>query len=144
MRLAYCWNGALIDRRKMSEIAREEGNTLLADLLKTPLGGRRCEITGLQRRADLNGKTGVASRYLPKAGRYVVTEEYTREQMQVRPVNLKRRDRTPMDCGKFLKYMGTAPDGGNMWSDMNLFRSKEEAEQHHSRFITGRLDGSTE
>ena len=89
------------------EAAAVGGNPSLAHLLSTELGGRRCEITGLVKCPDLNGKTGIAGKYHYDADRYEVVIEQDEEEKQrqhpppvlVRTANLKRRDRTPDDCG---------------------------------------------
>ena len=91
------------------EAAAVGGNTSLAHLLSTELGGRRCEITGLVKCPDLNGKTGIAGKFHYNADRYEVVIEQDVEGKQqrqpppppilVRTANLKRRDRTPDDCG---------------------------------------------
>ena len=79
--------------------AQRAGNSAMANLLQTPLGGRRCEISGLQKRPDLNGLTGVAYKYLPDVDRYAVCIETTKEEFNVKSCNLTRRDRTPADPG---------------------------------------------
>ena len=53
--------------------------------------GDKVIITGLQKRPDLNGKSGIITRNLSNAGRYgVVVEGYPNE-VTVRPVNLLRQ-----------------------------------------------------
>lgn len=49
--------------------AESVGNHKLARLLRTPLGGRRCEIIGLVGRPDLNGMTAVVYQCVGKRGR---------------------------------------------------------------------------
>ena len=78
-----------------------EGYDELADLLSTELGGRRCEIIGLQNRADLNGQTCLVDKY--SNGRYKVVLESTEEEFAVKSKNLLRRDRTPTDCGYYIE-----------------------------------------
>ena len=87
-------------------ILSQTGNKDFAHLVRMPLGGRRCEIVGLKGRVDLNGWTGIAAGYDPKLERYEFQVEHTNEWIKIRPVNLKRRDRTPVDPGKYYGYMG--------------------------------------
>ena len=80
------------------------GNTKLANLLKSEFGGRRCEIINLPNHSDLIGKTCVVEKYLPDKDRYKVVFEVSKEVGLVGPQNLKRRDRTPDDCGSYITY----------------------------------------
>jgi hypothetical protein len=86
------------------EAALLQGNTKLGNLLKSELGGRRCEIISLPNRPDLIGETCVVEKYLPEKGRYKVIFEMSKEMGLVGPQNLKRRDRTPDDCGYYITY----------------------------------------
>ncbi|EJK43776.1 hypothetical protein THAOC_37752 [Thalassiosira oceanica] len=77
----------------------------LADLLVSELGGRRCEIVNLSSRPELNGKTCVADEHLPDSNEYKVTlETKSKEALVLSPDNLKRRDRTPQDCGYYIEF----------------------------------------
>ena len=81
----------------------------LAWLVRTPMGGRRCEVVGLKGRADLNGKYGVVGRYFSKEDRYAVTvtlEEGKTEICKIRSVNIRRKDRTPKD---YMDLKGAMP-----------------------------------
>ncbi|KAL9187527.1 hypothetical protein ACHAXT_001630 [Thalassiosira profunda] len=98
-----------------------QGNTKLATLMKSEFGGRRCEIINLHNRLDLVGKTCVVEKYLPDRDRYKVIFERSQEAGLVRPENLKRRDRTPDDCGYYIEYK----NGRNERRD---FASKEECQ----------------
>jgi RING-type zinc-finger/Ankyrin repeats (many copies) len=76
------------------------GNEVLMELLESDLGGRRCEIVGLEKSPGLNGKTGVATQYLPHKDRYVIQlllDEPYPKAVLVRSTNLKRRDYTTID-----------------------------------------------
>ena len=85
--------------------ARQAGKTELAKLLESELGGRRCEIVDLTSRPELNGKTCVADEYLPDSNEYKVTlETKSKEVLVLGPDNLKRRDRTPQDCGYYIEF----------------------------------------
>ncbi|EJK74614.1 hypothetical protein THAOC_03698 [Thalassiosira oceanica] len=85
--------------------ARDEGEHELATLLSSELGGRRCEIVNLSSQSELNGKTCVADEYLPDSNQYKVTlETKSKEVLVLSPDNLKRRDRTPQDCGYYIEY----------------------------------------
>ena len=87
-------------------IARNKGSDSIAKLLRSPLGGRRCEIVGLVKRTELNGLTCIATRYLPNLDRYVVEFEWTNDVMKVKPENLKRRDRVRTDSGIYVSTKG--------------------------------------
>jgi len=125
------WGAAKeLNNEHATDIAyRESRNKPLANLLKSPLGGRRCEIFGLESRSDLNGRTCVAVRYFKDDDRYAIrVGEYPPEDennevyvnkddkgsfkfefVKVKCSNLKRRDRTHIDPGyvvKFLRYSG--------------------------------------
>ncbi|EJK43783.1 hypothetical protein THAOC_37739, partial [Thalassiosira oceanica] len=77
----------------------------LANLIESELGGRRCEIINLSSRPELNGKTCVADEYLPASNQYKVTlENIAKEVLVLGPDNLKRRDRTPQDCGYYTEF----------------------------------------
>jgi hypothetical protein len=97
------------------------GNTQFANLLKSEFGGRRCEIINLPKHPDLNSKTCVVEKYLPDKGRYKVVFETSQEVGLVGPENLKRRDRTPDDCGYYISYE-------NGRTTRHDFASKEECQ----------------
>ena len=85
--------------------ARQNGHHEIADLIKSELGGRRCEIINLTSRPDLNGKTCVVDEYLPDSDQYKVTlETKSKDVLVIGPGNLKRRDRTPQDCGYYVEF----------------------------------------
>jgi hypothetical protein len=75
-------------------------NTALLELVAYELGGRRCEIVGLQKNPELNGKIGVTTQHLPNKERYVFQffDVPNSKPVQVRPANLKRRDYTMDDA----------------------------------------------
>ena len=86
-------------------VARRAGAHELANLLKSELGGRRCEIVDLSSRPELNGKTCVADEYLPDSNQYKVSlENKSKEVLVLGSDNLKRRDRTPQDCGYYIEF----------------------------------------
>ncbi|EJK66949.1 hypothetical protein THAOC_12077 [Thalassiosira oceanica] len=108
-RLLLSWGATLIhdgaERRRCLNKAREWGYHKLADLLESELGGRRCEIVNHSSRPELNGKTCVVDEYLPGSNQYNVTLEMKRKDVLVLgPDNLKRRDRTPQDCGYYVEF----------------------------------------
>ena len=73
--------------------------------MKSELGGRRCEIVNLLSRPELNGSTCVADEYLPDSNQYKVTlESKSKKVLVLSPDNLKRRDRTPQDCGYYVDF----------------------------------------
>ena len=84
---------------KMFENPADFDGSPVLEWIKTPLGGRRCELIGLQQDPAINGMVGVAGDYKKDKDRYVFTTEGTNRKILVRPRNLKRRDRTPSDPG---------------------------------------------
>ncbi|EJK54645.1 hypothetical protein THAOC_25709 [Thalassiosira oceanica] len=80
-------------------------NLKLANLLDSEFGGRRCEIVNHSSRPELNGKTCINDEYLPDSNQYKVTlETKSKEVLVLGPDNLKRRDRTPQDCGYYIEF----------------------------------------
>ncbi|EJK45029.1 hypothetical protein THAOC_36384 [Thalassiosira oceanica] len=85
-------------------------------LFDDPLVARRCEIVNLSgNNSHLNGRVGVVVKYLegydetlsrPAMGsdRFKFVFENSKEACVARRENLKRRDRTPLDCGYWLTY----------------------------------------
>ena len=73
--------------------------------MESELEGRRCEIINLASRPELNGRTCVADEYLLNSNQYKVTlETKSKEVLVLGPQNLKRRDRTPQDCGYYIEF----------------------------------------
>ncbi|EJK46113.1 hypothetical protein THAOC_35239, partial [Thalassiosira oceanica] len=110
LRLLLSWGASFFpeegrSREDVVSSARKYGQRVLADLLESELGGRRCEITNLSALPELNGKTCVADEYLPASNQYKVTlENKTKEVLVLGPGNLTRRDRTPQDCGYYIEF----------------------------------------
>ena len=107
--LLSCGASFIPDRGSSKEccihIARKNGEHELANLIESDLGGRRCEISNLSSRPELNGKTCVADQYLPDSNKYRVTLETKRKEVLILSTdNLKRRDRTPQDCGYYIEF----------------------------------------
>ncbi|EJK49545.1 hypothetical protein THAOC_31567 [Thalassiosira oceanica] len=114
--------------------ARKCGRPKLANLLESELGGRRCQIFNLSTQPELNGKTCVADEYLHESNRYRVTlETKSKKVLVLCPDNLKRRDRTPQDCGYYIEFK----NGRTIRHD---FDSSEECQA----FVTALNDGKTE
>mmetsp|Transcript_2931 Transcript_2931/g.5826 ORF Transcript_2931/g.5826 Transcript_2931/m.5826 type:complete len:420 (-) Transcript_2931:112-1371(-) len=81
-----------------------EGNTAVANLISSELGGRRCKmVSAPDNRDDLVGKTCVVGRHIKKSGQYEVTVEFTNESLLLGADNLERYDRTPQDPGYFVE-----------------------------------------
>ena len=97
-------NNARKSKDDFIKFALEKGNSKIANLVKSEFGGRRCEIINMPNQPDLIGKTCVVEKYLPNKSRYKVIFEATKEAGLVGPHNLKRRDRTPDDCGYYITY----------------------------------------
>jgi len=110
VRLLLSWGASFFSENGFSRedciyTARNRGEHGLANLLESELGGRRCEIINLTSKPELNGKTCVADEYLPDTNQYEVTlENKTKEVLILDPENLKRRDRTPQDCGYYVEF----------------------------------------
>ena len=97
--------GEGFSREYCASRALEIGEYGLANLFKSELGGRRCEIVNLTSRPEINGQTCVVDEYLPTSNQYKVTlESKDKEVLLIGPDNLKRRDRTPQDCGYYIEY----------------------------------------
>jgi len=109
-RLLLSWGASFFSegdcsKRKCVAEARSDNRHDIAHLLESELGGRRCEIVNLSPRPELNGKTCVADEYLPGSNQYRVTlETKSREALILDPDNLRRRDRTPQDCGYYIEF----------------------------------------
>ncbi|EJK47546.1 hypothetical protein THAOC_33724, partial [Thalassiosira oceanica] len=109
-RLFLSWGASFFSegdfsKRKCIAGARSANNHEIADLVESELGGRRCEIVNLSPRPELNGKTCIADEYLPGSNQYRVTlETKSREALILDPENLRRRDRTPRDCGHYIEF----------------------------------------
>ncbi|EJK63662.1 hypothetical protein THAOC_15668 [Thalassiosira oceanica] len=109
-RLLLSWGASFFSegdcsKRKCVAVARSDSKHVVADLLDSELGGRRSEIVNLSPRPELNGKTCVADEYLPGSNQYRVTlETKSKEALILDPENLRRRDRTPQDCGYYIGF----------------------------------------
>ena len=111
IRLLLSWGASFFSdkegcsREECVSSARKYCADKLANLIESELGGRRCEIVNLTSRPELNGKTCVAEEYLPDTNQYKVTlETKTKEVLVLHADNLKRRDRTPQDCGYYVEF----------------------------------------
>ena len=110
VRLLLSWGANFFLERFSSRVecasnAREHGKNKLANLMEFELGGRRCEIVNLSSRPEFNGKTCVVDEYLPDSNQYKVTlENKGKEVLVLSRENLKRRDRTPQDCGYYIEF----------------------------------------
>jgi len=104
-RLALEWGATTAGRHVVAllEGSESEREVFTATLLRSELGGRRCEVVG-HGRSDLNGNTCVADEHLPEKDEYRVTMEHSREELVLSHENLKRRDRTPRDPGYFVEF----------------------------------------
>ena len=114
-------NSATQSKDDFIAMALRNGNSKLANIVKSEFGGRWCEIINLPNRPDLIGKTCVVEKFLSNKNRYKVIFEASKEVGLVGPQNLKRRDRTPDDCGYYVTYK-------NGRSTRHEFSSKEECQ----------------
>ena len=105
-------------------------------LISSEFGGRRCEVINLPNHPQLNGKTCVVEKYIAKKERYKVIFEGSGNAALVGPNNLKRRDRTPLDCGYYITFKN-----GRM--SRREFTTKEECQDYVSS-LGGDVKESTE
>ena len=86
-------------------------------------------------RSDWQDMCGRKVWYLPSKGRYKVIFEVSKEAGLVAPQNLKRRDRTPDDCGYYISYK-------NGKTTRHDFASKEECQAFVASLTEGeKLEG---
>jgi len=122
----------LSEREVFIEMCNISGNNKLANLVSSEFGGRRCEVINLPNHPQLNGKTCVVEKYITKKDRYKVIFEGLGNAALVGPNNLKRRDRTPSDCGYYITFKN-----GRM--SRREFATKEECQAY-----VASLDSSSE
>ena len=109
--------------KALSQKAYIHGNMQLSKLLLHEFGGRRCEIINLEKNPKFNGRVCVVEKWLPQKLKYKIIFEGSGDAGLVGPDNLKRRDRTPTDCGYYITY----EDDCIMRRD---FASKEECQAY--------------
>jgi len=80
------------------------GENKLTKLISSEFGGRRCEVINLPNHPQLNGKTCVVEKYITKKDKYKIIFEGLGNAALVGPNNLKRRDRTTLDCGYYISF----------------------------------------
>jgi len=121
----------ITDRELFVEIIQKlRDTTKLANLISSEFGGRRCELINLPNHPHLNGKTCVVEKYITTKDKYKIIFEGSGNAALVGPNNLKRRDRTPLDCGYYISFKN-----GKM--SRRDFATKEECRE----FVTS-LDSS--
>ena len=120
-------------------VAMKSGNTKLANLISSEFGGRRCEVINLPNHPQLNGKACVVEKYITKKDKYKIIFEGSGDAALVGPNNLKRRDRTPLDCGYFITFKN-----GRM--SRREFATKEECQAYVSSLdnSSGDIKGTAE
>lgn len=118
-RLLLTW-GATLDPQKV--IASD--NTELFQLIKAPLGGRHCVIEGLQNYTSFNGKTGVATKYLPKEDIYQFHIEGNKRSFTIGSKNLRRLDH---NAAKTSEHSGTS--AGSLSSNNEDDKTEIETEK---------------
>jgi len=99
------------------------GNNKMANLVSSEFGGRRCEVINLPNHPQLNGKTCVVEKYITKKDKYKIIFEGSGNAALVGPNNLKRHDRTPLDCGYYITFKN-----GKM--SRREFATKEECQAY--------------
>jgi len=102
---------------------KEFGNYELTKLMSSEFGGRRCEVINLPNHPQLNGKACVVEKYIAKKEKYKIKFEESGNAALVGPNNLKRRDRTPLDCGYYVSFKN-----GKM--SRREFATKEECQAY--------------
>jgi len=110
--------------------------TKLANLVSSEFGGRRCEVINLPNHPQLNGKTCVVEKHVTKKDKYKIIFEGSGNPALVGPNNLKRRDRTPLDCGYYITFKN-----GRM--SRRDFATKEECQAYVSS-LGGDVKGTVE
>ena len=113
----------LDDREAFIETCSVCNNNKLANLVSSEFGGRRCEVINLPNHPQLNGKTCVVEKYIAKKDKYKIVFEGSGDAALVGPNNLKRRDRTPLDCGYYISFKN-----GRM--SRREFATKEECQAY--------------
>ena len=115
--------GGLSDREAFIRTCIMSGNNKMANLISSEFGGRRCEVINLPNHPQLNGKTCVVEKYITKKDKYKIIFEGSGNAALVGPNNLKRRDRTPLDCGYYITFKN-----GRM--SRREFATKEECREY--------------
>jgi len=101
------------------------GANKMTNLISSEFGGRRCEVINLPKHPQLNGKACVVEKYIAKKDKYKIVFEGSGNAALVGPNNLKRRDRTPLDCGYYISFKN-----GRM--SRREFATKEECREYVS------------
>ena len=125
------------NKDEVIEIMIEFGNTKLANLVSSEFGVRRCEVINLPNHPQLNGKTCVVEKYIAKKDKYKIIFEGSGNAALVGPNNLKRRDRTPLDCGYYVSFKN-----GRM--TRREFATKEECQAFVSSLGGGDVKSTAE
>jgi len=120
------------NREIFVEAAKRQGYIKLANLLSSEFGGRRCEVINLPNHPQLNGKACVVEKYITKKDKYKIIFEGSGNAALVGPNNLKRRDRTPLDCGYYISFKN-----GRM--SRREFATKEECQAYVSSLDGGNV-----
>ncbi|CAJ1925775.1 unnamed protein product [Cylindrotheca closterium] len=79
----------------LAYVAHKGGKAAISELLKTPLGGRRCVLQKMHSVPRLNGQVGIVGEYDSEFNVYEVTMEKSGETIHVSSRLLKRCDQTP-------------------------------------------------
>ena len=85
----------------------------------------------------MNGKTCVVEKYITKKDKYKIIFEGSGNAALVGPNNLKRRDRTPLDCGYYITF-----ENGRM--SRREFAIKKECQAYVSSLGCGDVKGTAE
>jgi len=94
----------LSDKETFIQACIMVGDNKVANLVSSEFGGRRYEVINLPNHPQLNGKTCVVEKYIAKKSKYKIIFEGSGNAALVGPNNLKRRDRTPLDCGYYISF----------------------------------------
>lgn len=90
------------DREFVAWGAMEKGLTQLANMIRSDFSGRRCELVNMKTEG-MNGRVVLVEKYIASKKRYKIVFEGSGDKALVGSDNLKRRDRTPLDCGYYVE-----------------------------------------
>ena len=127
----------ITDRDAFIQYLIKFGDMQLIKLISPEFGGRRCEVINLPNHPQLNDKTCVVEKFITKKDKYKIIFEGLGNAALVGPNNLKRRDRTPLDCGYYISFK-------NGVMSRREFATKEECQEYVSSLGGGDVKEAAE